>query len=577
MNNTRLEYPRPQFRRDSWLALNGEWEFEFDDKNEGESKGYHTGNVQLTSKIIVPFTYQYPASGIGVEEKHEIVWYRRKFNHDGTKNALLNFNASDYVTDVWVNGYHVKNHVGGFSPFSVDISKYLLVGENVIVVKCYDPYDPTIPRGKQSWTGKQFGCWYIPNTGIWQSVWLDYFEVDAIEKYTLTPNIDENSFSGQITTLYGIADAVEINVYFNNELIKKQIVSLDGKYTRYSVRLMENDFVGENMYWWIDHPNLIYVDFKLLKDSKVIDLAHTRFGMRKIEVDEFGNVCLNNNKVYQRLILDQGYWPETGLTPPSHVAIKEDIELAKKMGFNGARKHEKFEDPYFYYYAEELGFLTWCEMPSAYNFNEDEIYAISTQWQEILSVARNFTSVICYVLLNESWGVRKIITDKDQQNFGRGLYYLTKSLDSSRLISINDGWENVHPTDIITVHDYAFDGEEFARKYRNETADGEYGVGRKVMAYGNHCENRPIIFSEFGGIAMKNDATNGNWGYNQGANDEEELLTRLDNLLKGIHKANFQGFCYTQLSDVQQEVNGLLDKNHKPKVDVEKLRKIFEQ
>ena len=298
--------------------------------------------------------------------------------------------------------------------------------------------------------------------------------------------------------------------------------------------------------------------------------------MRKISVDEYGNICLNNRKLYQRLILDQGYWQESGLTPLSVEEIKKDIELSKAMGFNGARKHQKFEDPYFYYLADEMGFLCWCEMPYAYNFNADEIYMQSREWKEIISVTRNFTSVICYVPLNESWGVRKILTDSKQQDYGRALYYLTKSIDNSRLVSTNDGWENIDVTDILSIHDYAFDSSEFDGKYRAENYNALYPQGRKLMSEGCGYCGQPVLFTEFGGIAMQKNATNGNWGYNRGAENDEEYYSRLENLMKGIYETEFQGYCFTQLTDVQQEVNGLLDEYHKPKLDVERLKKLFE-
>ena len=580
MNYQRTEYPRPQFRRDDWLSLNGEWEFAFDDENAGVKKGYPTGRQTFGMRINVPFSYQYEASGIADESAHGIVWYRRKFSVENLRGrrALLCFNGCDYVTDVWVNGIHAVSHTGAFAPFSADVTDYLVKrGENVVVVRCFDPLDPTIPRGKQSWTGEPFACWYLPNTGIWQSVWLEFFGEDCIEKYSLLPDADTCSFSGEIKTLYGEADEAEIAVYYKDKPVKKQRFSLDGLHTRYTVRLMESDFVDESFYWTPDHPNLFYVDFRLYKDGKCVDEAHTRFGMRKISVDADGQICLNNVRLYQRLILDQGYWKESGITPPSAEALKKDIELSKQMGYNGARKHQKFEDPYFYYYAEELGFLTWCEMPSAYNFNADEVAAITKEWQEILSVARNFTSNICYVPLNESWGVRKILVDDVQQNFARTLYYLTKTVDKSRLVSGNDGWENPDTTDILAVHDYAYDSALFGEKYRSENYDALYPQGRKLMAHGCGYAGQPVLLTEFGGIAMRGEATDGNWGYNAGAGTEEEFLSRYRNLIDGIYACKqFQGFCYTQLTDVQQEVNGLLYPDRTPKFDTEKLKKITE-
>ena len=578
MKFERNEYPRPQFRRDEWLQLNGEWEFCYDDQNKGIKAGYQRGTKAFDMKINVPFTYQYPASGIGDTSLHEIVWYRREVQIDAKgKGALLCFNGSDYVTDVWVNGNHVITHTGAYAPFKADVTDSLKRGNNVIVVRCYDPFDPTIPRGKQSWTGSRFGCWYIPNTGIWQSVWMEFFNKDCIDTYSLIPNIDTCSFAGEIKTLKGIAEVAELTVYYDGKQIKKQSFSLDGKYTRYSVSLMELDFVDESCYWYPYAPRLFYVDFALYKNGVKLDEAHTRFGMRKISIDEGGQITLNNRPLYQRLILDQGYWEEGGITPPSHEALKKDIELAKQMGFNGARKHQKHEDPYFYYYAEELGFLTWCEMPSAYNFNATEMMALTHEWQEILTVARNFTSNIAYVPLNESWGTRKIVTESDQQHFARALYFITKAMDESKLISSNDGWEMTQPTDIIGIHDYARDSSEFESKYHAENYSKVYPQGRRLMALGNEYQGEPVLITEYGGIAMQTDAKDGAWGYGDGAKGEQEFMERYRNLAKGIYELKqVQGFCYTQLTDVQQEVNGLLYINRTPKFDLEKIRLITE-
>lgn len=574
MKFQRTEYPRPHFRRDEWTALNGEWEFCFDDGNTGVSDGYATGNVPLAMTINVPFSYQYEASGIGDTQKHEVVWYRRTFRAEhGNRRALLCFNGCDYIADVWVNGHHVITHTGAYAPFYADVTE-LLKEENTLVVRCRDPFDPAIPRGKQSWTGEKFGCWYLPNTGIWQSVWLEYFGNDGIAEYSLLQNADECSFSGDLRTFYGRADEAEVEVFFQGKSVKKQRFTTDGSYIRYSVRLLEEDSVDESHYWTPEHPNLFYVDFRLFEKGELVDTAHTRFGMRKISVDASGEICLNNTRLYQRLILDQGYWAESGITPPSAEALKKDIELTKAMGFNGARKHQKFEDPYYYYYAEELGLLVWCEMPSGYRFHAGEVRAITAEWQEILSVARNFTSVICYVPLNESWGVRKILVSPEQQSFARSLYYLTKALDPTRLVSTNDGWENVDATDLISVHDYAYDSAEFSEKYKSERYDGLYPQRRRLMANGCRYGGQPVLMTEFGGIALRSEEVGGSWGYNCGAEDEKEFLSRYRDLIEGIRKTSLQGFCYTQLTDVQQEINGLLRADRTPKFDLEKLRRI---
>ena len=577
MKYERNEYPRPQFRREKWQALNGEWEFAFDDKNDGIKGGLWQGNKALPLKIRVPFSYQYPASGIGDTAQHDVVWYRRTFEiskENKGRRALLCFNAADYATDVWLNGAHIITHAGGFTPFSADITDILKEGENVLVVRCEDTLNDAVPRGKQSWTGSPFSCFYVPNTGIWQSVWLEFYGEDCIAEYSLFCDYDKTELYGELATLYGKADEAEVLVTFAEKILKRERFTLRGRNNNYRIAL-PRDYTDDYS-WSPENPRLLYVDFALYKDGKQVDLAHARIGMRKISVDEHGKICLNNRPYYQRLVLDQGYWPESGLTPPSAESLKKDIELAKAMGFNGARKHQKLEDPYYNYYAEELGFLTWCEMPSAYRFCTEEVTAITKEWQEIVKEGRNCTSNVCYVPLNESWGAREIATDERQKAFARSLYHLTKSLDPTRLISTNDGFETVNPTDILGVHDYDSEKAEDFQKYANGY-DGMHPQGFALFSAGERYEGQPVFLTEFGGRAFLADAKGEAWGYSGAAQNEEEFLKQLESIMQGVHSCNFQGYCYTQLCDVQQEVNGLLTAERKPKAGVQKLKKIFDE
>lgn len=576
MEIERREYPRPQFRRENWQSLNGEWEFAFDDKNDGVKSGLWQGKKSLPLKIRVPFSYQYPASGIGDTSQHDIVWYRRSFSlaeENRGRRALLCFNAADYQTDVWLNGVHILTHTGGFTPFSADITAYLKKGDNIIVVRCEDTLNDAVPRGKQSWTGKPFDCYYVPNTGIWQSVWLEFYGEDCIAEHSLFCDYDKTELYGELVTQYGKADEAEILVTFAGKLIKRERFTLRGRHNKFRFAL-PRDYTDDYS-WSPENPRLLYVDFALYKDGKQVDLAHARIGMRKISVDEHGKICLNNRPYYQRLVLDQGYWPESGLTPPSAESLKKDIELAKAMGFNGARKHQKSEDPYYSYYAEELGFLTWCEMPSAYRFCTEEVTAITKEWQEIVKEGRNCTSNVCYVPLNESWGAREIGRDKAQQSFARALYCLTKSLDPTRLVSTNDGFEIVNPTDILGVHDYDAGKAEDFQKYAGEKYEGMHPQGFALFAEGEKYEGQPALLTEFGGRAMQADAQGEAWGYSGAAQNEEEFLKQLESIMQGVYSCNFQGYCYTQLCDVQQEVNGLLTAERKPKADIQKLKPIF--
>ena len=579
MKYERNEYPRPQFKRDKWMKLNGEWEFEFDDDNDGAKRGLYKGETTLKDKINVPFSYQYSASGIGDKSQHDTVWYRRKFVVEKDKRALLCFNASDYETDVWINGKHAVNHKGGFTPFKADITELLEDGENVIVVRCSDGQETFYPRGKQNWRKEPFSCFYIPNTGIWQSVWIEYFDGDCVDFYKFEPDVDNRVIIGEIQTLYGKACLAEITVSFKDEIVKKQTITLDGKLTEFMIKLSDNDhFAFADMLWSPEKPNLLYIDIKLFAEGKALDLAHTRLGLRKFSVDGGGKICINSRPVFQRLVLDQGYWEQSGLTPPSTEALKKDIEQSKAMGFNGARKHQKFEDPYYYYYAEELGFLTWCEMPSAYKFCAEEVQAIVGEWMAIVCEARNFTSNICYVPLNESWGVSAISTNTAQQQFAKSLYFLTKALDGTRLISTNDGWDNIEESDILSIHDYLIKNtSEFAVKYKRGEYDGLNPQGWQLFADGHKYRGQPVLLTEFGGIAFAKDSVGKAWGYGSGAVSNEEFYDRLKELTDGISLTEFQGYCYTQLTDVQQEINGLLYADHTPKTDINRLKEIFER
>ena len=576
MKFERTEYPRPQFRREGWQPLNGEWEFAFDDNNEGLKKGLWQGRAALPLKINVPFPFEYPASGLGDPSRHDVVWYRRTFAIDGAnggKRALLCFNAADFQTDVWVNGVHCLAHTGGFAPFSADVTALLKKGENVLVVRCEDALNACVPRGKQSPTGVPFGCFYVPNTGIWQSVWLEFFGEDCIAEHSLFCDYDKTQLYGEIATLYGLADEAEICVFFEGRLIRRERFTLRGRHNAFRVALPKD--YADDYAWSPENPRLLYVDFALYKNGKRTDLAHTRIGMRKISIDEHGKICLNDRPYYQRLVLDQGYWTESGITPPSAEALKQDILLAKAMGFNGARKHQKSEDPYYCYYAEELGFLTWCEMPSAYRFGAEEIAAITREWQEIVRAGRTCTSNVCYVPFNESWGAREMGTDERQKDFARSLYYLTRALDPTRLISTNDGFETVNPTDVLGVHDYDAECKEDFEKYAAAQYDGMHPQGFALFAEGERYAGEPVLLTEFGGRALQSDEKGEAWGYNGAAADEEAFVKQLASILQGVYSCNFQGYCYTQLTDVQQEVNGLLTADRKPKADLKTLKEIF--
>lgn len=573
----RPEYPRPDFQRERWMNLNGLWGFAFDDENIGEKQGWQNEEVPFVRKIVVPFCYQSQASGIFEKELHENLWYRRVFDLPEElrkQRVLLRFGAVDTVARVWLNGVFLGEHHGGYSTFDFDITETVKEHGNVLVVKAEDSYECSKPRGKQHWGEHPDRCWYTATSGIWQTVWLEGVGEFYLDSMRLTPDVDRrcldtefylNQFSEGLT--------LELKAFYQNKLVKQLFAAVDGRIFKLSLSIREEDFIDEIHYWTPEAPNLYDLEISLSQKGEQTDHVKSYFGMRKISVS--GNqILLNNRPYYQKLILDQGYWPESLMTPPDDRAIQRDILLTKELGFNGARKHQKIEDPRYYYWADRLGLLVWGEMPSGYAFDEEEIESVTKEWMAFIKRDYNHPCIITWVPLNESWGVRNIYSDLRQQAFGESLYQLTKALDSTRLISTNDGWEQVR-SDLCGIHDYAGKGRSFRERYgdleRLLSADAQ---GRMLYAQGYRYTGGPILITEYGGIAFESTEEE-NWGYNSAVKNEEEFLNRYQDITGAIKDMSFVcGYCYTQLTDVEQEVNGLADANRNLKAAKKKILKI---
>jgi len=575
----RPEYPRPQLVREQWLNLNGTWEFEFDDERIGDEQRWASGAKEFTRRIQVPFAYQSRLSGIGDPAFHDLVWYKRSFALPAGwagQTILLHFGAVDYAATVWVNGQQVAYHEGGHTPFQADITAALRQGDNTVVVRAEDfSRDVTLPRGKQYWKENSASIFYTRTTGIWQTVWLEPVNRLHIKKLKFKPDIDNNEI--QIRTFLNQAPAggsveARIDIRFKDEYFTSTTFSVHHAEETRTVRL--HDFNDHGMgRWWSPHkPNLYDVTVTLLVDGQPVDTLQSYFGMRKISV-EAGKIMLNNRVYFMRLVLDQGYFPDGNLTAPSDEALKRDIELAKEMGFNGARKHQKIEDPRFLYWADRLGYLVWGEMANAYNYSEDYVRRITSEWQEAIERDYNHPSLVVWVPLNESWGVSNILVDKRQQQHALAMYHLTKSLDDTRLVVSNDGWEQMR-TDLLTIHDYEWRREDLAERYGTlEKTLGAKPHRRELLVGGTAYENQPILVTEFGGIAFKQSEWEG-WGYS-GAENEEDFLRRLADVTEPLLQSpHVQGICYTQLTDVEQEINGLLTYDRTPKTSLEKIRTI---
>lgn len=574
----RSEFPRPDFVRSQWEPLNGTWEFSFEEP-------------VFDREILVPFCYQSEKSGIGEMEDHKTVWYRRKVALEKEKlkgkHLLLKFGAVDSEARVWINGQYAGEHRGGYSSFEMDITSFVKAGENVICVQATDDTNADKPRGKQSWTGEKFGCWYTPCTGIWQSVWLEYVGRVHLERVKFTPDLSELNGLCEVflsetedTLVEVTATAQEGNIYLGSQ----RLLCRHG-YGKTTLTFPDYDIRRDDLLWTPDNPNLIDVRIRVFSGgslcgensredkSETADEVAAYFGMRSIAYSN-GRISLNGNVFYQRLILDQGYWPDSILTPPSDEAIRKDILMTKEMGFNGARKHQKIEDPRYYYWADKLGLLVWGELPSAYEFNDRAVEASARELTRFVERDYNHPCIVTWVPVNESWGVRQILENTQQQDYCRMLTYLLRALDPVRLISSNDGWEQVNETDICAVHDYALFPSTVGKYDDMEALCDGYAESRYLFAAGNEYQGQPVILTEYGGIAFEKEEKG--WGYYGKVKNEEEFLERLQPITEFlIRSGKFSGFCYTQLTDVMQEVNGLLCEDRTPKVPAEKLKEIF--
>jgi beta-galactosidase/beta-glucuronidase len=334
--------------------------------------------------------------------------------------------------------------------------------------------------------------------------------------------------------------------------------------------------------WSPERPTLYDLTVELISASgQVLDRVESYFGQRKVSVHD-GKVYLNNAPYYLKLVLDQGYWPESLLTPPSEEAIKHDSEMTKKFGLNGARKHQKVEDPRWLYWADKLGLIVWGEMANSQEYNEDYAARFIDEWTQIINRDYNHPSIILWVPINESWGVNQILTNRMQQAHMKTMYHLLRSLDSSRLVSDNEGWEHTDETDVFGIHDYARTGEQLAAKYKHLVSEPHRipRNGREALAYGFKYNGTPFILTEFGGIAYRAGAkmADNEWGYSGIEPTKEAFLTRLDGLMKAIYSnPAWAGYCYTQLTDVEQEINGLMTYDRKPKADPAEFARIFNQ
>lgn len=586
----RQEYPRPQLKRNDWINLNGTWKFEFDDENIGLYENWISNDKNFNLDINVPFAFQTKLSGINDTKFHDVVWYKKEIKIPDDwkcKRILLNFGAVDYRCSLYVNEKHIGDHEGGHISFSFDITNALTWDKEIVTLRVEDPStDETIPRGKQFWEEESDSIWYTRTTGIWQTVWLEPIDKCSIESVKYNPDIEKGNIDIDFeVSAQSLGKTLEIEISFKDELIcRDNILITDYQFNRtinlFKHKIFKGNFHGRGGWLWTpETPNLFDIKLSIKDDKQVFDEIKSYFGMRKVHTEK-GMVYLNNKPYYQKLVLDQGYWRDGLLTAPTDDDLKLDIELAKEMGFNGCRKHQKVEDPRFLYWADKLGFLVWGECAASASYSCKSVERLTKEWFEIINRDYNHPSIVAWVPLNESWGIPEVRSDKKQQSHSMAMYYLIHSLDSSRLVISNDGWELTH-SDICAIHNYNHGNKNEIEKYntyKNQLSTTENILNsrpadRDIYANGYEYRQEPILLTEFGGIAFNVNDDLG-WGYTSVSN-EIEFLDDYKRIMEAIYASKcLHGYCYTQLTDVEQEINGLLSYDRKPKCKLSDIKKI---
>ncbi len=568
-------HPNPAFRREEWLDLCGSWEFQPDPDDRGQTEGWSSG-APFTAAIRVPYAPETPASGIGDPHLGAVCWYSRRIavpDRWRARRIWLHFGAVDYACQVWVNGRLLGSHQGGYTPFAFDITDALgWSGQDVIVVRVEDmPSERAQPRGKQTTEARPEGILYTRTSGIWQPVWLEPTPSVALQSVRVTPNLSARSARVEVETdrAPGRPATIIVSVAWQGQTMAEVSQPLSGLRLALEVNLPAEH--ASTHFWTPSQPHLYDIDVQLRVEGEGKDRVQSYFGLRSVTTAN-GRLALNGEPLYLRMVLDQGYFPQTGLTAPDGAAFRRDILLVKAMGFNGVRKHQKIEDPRFLYWCDRLGLLVWEEMPAAYEFTPQAVTRTLAEWPEIIRRDYNHPSIIAWVPLNESWGVPHLAVDAEQQSYAKALFHLTKTLDGGRLCVANDGWEHTC-TDLLTVHDYTQDADVLRQRYRTRANILGFRPGNRPLWLGDADCQCPVLVTEWGGIALASAAPQGGWGYGTAAS-ADDFLAAYRALVRALNASNIvQGFCYTQLTDVEQEQNGLLTMDRQPKVSIAEIRR----
>ncbi|MGB1421854.1 MAG: glycoside hydrolase family 2 protein [Pseudomonadales bacterium] len=573
----RPEYPRPNFVREKWLNLNGPWSFRADPENLGLNQHWFDG-FSSDDLITVPFAPGSQASGVQTVDHCNTVWYCRALPPlDWNSDAiLLNIGAADHATTVWINGQHLLDHRGGYSPIQGDIKPFLTEANNFIVFRISDTTSWQQPRGKQAGDTK-WPIDYDGIIGIWQTVWLEpasslriesvgYRYHAAEQRLQISVGLSGHSEAEIKVTLHQ-SEAQSIKASKNCALRSEVVINLEVPHPRL---------------WCPDDPYLYPITLQIYQDQVPGDQVLSYTGLRTIDIDR-GALQLNGEKLYVRGILDQGYFEQGWYTAVSDEALKRDVELTLAMGFNLVRKHQKIEDPRYLFWADQLGLLVWNEMPSGRIFSKSLIQDLTLEWMAIIERDQAHPSIVGWVPFNESWGIWNQRQRPEQRHFVDAIFHLTKALDPSRPVVGNDGWE-YSMGDLWTLHLYDTTQKTLESRLQAliEVPSGPVHDGAEPRAGalpGADPTGKPILLTECGGIglltaeALMDDAP---FAYGDLPKTVAELTHRTEALLAAINATRaIEGFVWTQFTDVQQEINGLLTFNREPKIPLETLRSMI--
>ena len=569
MNGTNIprpEYPRPQMRRDNWINLNGEWDHSADRGMSGKQRGLPKGE-NFGEKIIVPFCRESELSVIGDKDFCSCVWYKKiVMLPDGWKSddklVKLHIGACDFKTEAWVNGVYVGEHRGGYISFSFDITAALCEGENTIVICAED--DTRSGRqasGKQSPNYYSAGCHYTRTTGIWQTVWLECVPKPYIEKLKFYPHIDSPALYAEVYVKNANGAEVTAVVTYEGREVGRATRAVKCGVAKLNIHLSE-------LHLWEVGCGRLYDITLTMGDDKV----ESYFGMREVDCKN-GIMYLNGKPVFQRLVLDQGFYPDGIYTAPTYEALKNDVDMSIAMGFNGARLHEKIFEPLFLEYCDRRGYIVWGEHANwgLYHRGDATFSEFMMEWVEALERDFNHPAIIGWCPLNET------SYDTDPR-FTAKLAEVTRAYDNTRLYIDASGWKHEEGiTDIMDWHDYDQNPVTFKERYDALLSDGVINVHGFFRGANMVYNVKPTFISEYGGTWWS-DTQKGGWGYGNSPKDEEEFKYRFKGLTEALlFNPMMGGLCYTQLTDVEQEQNGLYTYERKAKFDPEFFRSVLSQ